>query len=87
MQDLAKAVEQHNKQSSAVHLNQITEIAKKILSGETNIYEFARKNKGTIKIKEVIDRASLEDRKKIQQIVLEAMGSGRLNMKDYVRLF
>lgn len=85
--DLAEDIKQHNKQSSAIHLEKVERIKEGILNGTINIYEFARENNGNIKIREILYKCNREEKINIEIKILEAIRSGLLNMKDYVRLF
>ena len=86
--EMAEKINTHNAKASAIYLSSVEQITKKILSGEIDVYQFARQNKGSIKVSDILSHTkSLETRKQIQAKVAEAVASGNLTMKDFVRLF
>ena len=85
--ELGKQIEAQNSHASAKYLGTVEKISKTLLSGEVDIIDFAHKYKGNIKVSDLIRTSSGEERKKLQLMIIEAIASGQLGMKDYYRLF
>lgn len=77
-----------NRQISAIHLNTVESINKKLISGEMTLVQYSRENNPNIRINELLKGLkNAEDRKSLQKLIINEMASGNLKMMDYVRLF